>query len=136
MRAAKIDQDRLIIQQHVESSKHTMEMASMKKRNDELEELVQQYQSDSDALSGIKREQDKVAMVTSLRVLFCHTLTPLYVGTKQALETIDMQCILCVTPSNPLSTLSDTLMNTPLLHERYQQHVVSQNTHSPNSKPK
>ena len=62
MRAAKIDQDRLIIQQHVESSKHALEMATLKKKNEELEAMMQQKQPDSEMLSALQREQEKVTI--------------------------------------------------------------------------
>ena len=62
MRAAKIDQDRLIIQQHVESSKHALEMATLKKKNEELEAMMQQKQPDSEVLSALQREQEKVTI--------------------------------------------------------------------------
>ena len=61
MRAAKIDQDRLIIQQHVESSKQALEMATLKKRNEDLEAMMQQKQPDSELSSALQREQEKVA---------------------------------------------------------------------------
>ena len=64
MRTAKIDQDRLIIQQHVESSKHALEMTALMKRQEELEALVQRLQADSEA--GLKSDQDKVAVSNDL----------------------------------------------------------------------